>query len=226
MTYQLIIVRENKLNNFFLSVQKNLPSFEICNPALFLKVDEVFNAHKYNTNFIFKAKSNSVLTYFFCRVNTRDQIILNTICKENECTNEIIKHQNKENGDLNLLFFLGLIVTTILSMDLIVSIINLVLNYSRFKKKEKLIYLNAFTAVGSIFGLLNFSILGFKIPFFDSKPILNFPPNVAYFFNEKLTLIFVFFTILVFNYFIFSLIFRTFNKETKTDYKTLEQIKF
>lgn len=218
-------MRENKLNNFFNSVKKNLPSFELVNPALFLPIEDTYNVHRFNTNFIFKVKSHSVLTYFFCRVTNRDQIILNSISKENESSLETIKYLSPDESKSKLSQIIILTIITLLNLDLILMMITYIANYRVMERIGKLRKLNIITVIGSVIGLLNFSVLGFRIPNLYIPSPLPFAPNIGYFNNNLYIMISLFLGFFMITSMIIRFYFNSNKIEEKIDFKTLEELK-
>ncbi len=226
MIYQLIVLRESKLTNFFESVKKNLKSFELCNPSLFVPIEDTYNVHKFNTNYIFKAKNNSVLTYLFCRVNKRDKITLSSICKEIGGNLEDIKHLDIEDSKNKVLDYAIYALLLVINMDILLAIMFYISNFKVFQRTERVRELNIFTFLASCLGLLNFSILGFKIPYIELTPIFPYPLNIGLFNNSIQVLISLIFVIFIVSTLIVRFYFNT-NKiiEQSVDYRTLSDLK-
>jgi hypothetical protein len=213
------------MTNFFESVKKNLKSFELCNPSLFVPLEATYNVHKFNTNYIFKAKSNSVLTYLFCRVSKRDRITLNSICKEIGGTLEDIEYLDVENSKNKILDFVVYGLLLLINLDLILSLLFYIANFRVFQRAQRIYELNIFSIIGACIGLLNFTILGFKIPFIELSPIIPITPNIGFFnstLNVMLSLLFVVFIV---STTVVRFYFNTNSREQSADFKSLLELK-
>jgi hypothetical protein len=185
MIYQIIILRENKINAYFNKLQKNIKTMEICSPAKFVNLSETFSLHKFNSSYLFKVRNNSSLAYFICKISNKEQAVLNTISKEFDVHFENIKHTDRDEVSNMLLFNIGLCVLFLLNLDVLLAMLFYILNFKRFTNINQLYKLNIFTVLASIIGLLNLSVLGISWDWGPSgpSPLLSFPPNIGYWAN-------------------------------------------
>jgi hypothetical protein len=184
MIYQIVIVRENKLNSFLSKIQSNLKSLELCPPHSFLPIEETYNLHKYNSNFVFKVNNSSSLAYFICRVSNREQVVLNSIAKEFDANSETIGGLSSSELGSNLFKNIVLAFLFFINLDLLLAVAFYILNYKRFNELEILTKLNIFCFAAALIGLLNYSILGINFDFINQSSFLSFPPNVGYLTNK------------------------------------------
>jgi hypothetical protein len=181
MIYQILIIRENKLNNFLSKIQSNLKSLELCPPNNFVPIEETYNLHKYNSNFIFKISNNSSLAYFICRVSNREQVVLNSIAKEFDASSESIVGLSSPDAGSNFIKNTVLAFLFFFNLDLLLATAFYILNFKRFVDLEYLTKLNIFCFAAALIGLLNYSILGINFDFVNQIPFLPFAPNIGHF---------------------------------------------
>jgi hypothetical protein len=166
-----------------------------------------------------------VLTYLFCRVNKRDRITLNSICKEIEGTLEDIEYLDVENSKNIILDIAVYILLLIINLDLFLALIFYISNFKVFQRADRVNELNIFSILGACIGLLNFSVLGYKIPFIDLNPLIPIPPNIGFFHNTINVMLSLLFVVFVVSTTIVRFYFNSNSKEQSTDFKSLTELK-
>ncbi len=225
MTYQIIILKETKLNNFFFKIKKNLKTFELCQPNLFLPIEKTYNLHKFNTNFIFKVKNNSPLTYFICRINNREKITLNSVINEFDGSIDTINYIDEVSTKKTVIQYIVLAILFAINMDLLLAVAFYIINFRKFQLVDKVGTLNVFSILAACAGLLNFSVLGIKNNFINLNPLLAFPPNVGYFFKDYLPLGIAFVTVCIISYIFVNLFFGLTKNADDKSFVSLEELK-
>jgi hypothetical protein len=225
MTYQIIILKETKLNNFFFKIKKNLKTFELCQPNLFLPIEKTYNLHKFNTNFIFKVKNNSPLTYFICRINNKEKVTLNSVINEFDGSIETINYRDEVSTKKSIIQYIVLGLLFLINMDLLLAIAFYILNFKKFQTVDKVGTLNVYSILAACAGLLNFSILGVKNSFLNLNPLLSFPPNIGYFFKDYLTIGIGFVVVCSISYIFVHLFFGLTKEVDETTFKSLNDLK-
>ena len=225
MTYQIIILKETKLNNFFFKIKKNLKTFELCQPNLFLPIEQTYNLHKFNTNFIFKVKNNSPLTYFICRINNKEKVTLNTVINEFDGSIETLKYRDEITTKKSIVQYIVLALLFLINMDLLLAITFYVLNFRKFQLQDKIRTLNIFCILAASIGLLNFSILGVKNTIINMTPLLKFPPNFGFVLNEYNHLAVAFVAVCIISYVFVEVFFGKPEDVDKSSFKSLNDLK-
>jgi hypothetical protein len=225
MTYQIIILKESKLNNFFFKIRKNLKTFELCQPSLFLPIEKTYNLHKFNTNFIFKVKNSSPLTYFICRINNKEKVTLNSVINEFDGSIETISYRDEVSTKKTVIQYIVLALLFAINMDLLLAIAFYIINFKKFQLVERVSELNIFAILAACAGLLNFSILGLKLQFINLPSILNFPPNIGYFFKDYISLGIAFLIVCIISYIFINLFFGLTKETDNTSFKSLNDLK-
>lgn len=225
MIYQIVIIRENKLNSFLSKIQSNLKSLELCPPHSFLPIEETYNLHKYNSNFVFKVNNSSSLAYFICRVSNREQVVLNSIAREFDANSETIGGLSSPELGSNLFRNLVLSLLFFINLDLLLAIVFYVLNFKRFSDLEMLTKLNIFCFAAALIGLLNYSILGINLDFVNQPPFLPFAPNIGYLSNKLEIKALYALAVVVFSKLMINLFFQKPKAVSTSGYKNLAEIK-
>jgi hypothetical protein len=225
MTYQIIILKESKLNNFFFKIRKNLKTFELCQPSLFIPIEKTYNLHKFNTNFIFKVKNSSPLTYFICRINNKEKVTLNSVINEFDGSIETINYRDEVSTKKTVIQYIVLALLFLINMDLLLAIAFYIINFKKFQLVDRVGELNIFAILAACAGLLNFSILGIKNNIINLPSILNFPPNIGYFFKDYISLGVAFLIVCIISYIFINLFFGLAKETDNTSFKSLNDLK-
>jgi hypothetical protein len=221
----MIILKEIKLNNFFSKIKENLTSFELCQPANFLPIEKTYNLHKFNSNYIFKVKNNSPLTYLICRVSNKDKVILNTIVNEFDGAVEAIKYKDVNDNKATIFTVLGILFVMAINLDLSLAIAMYITTFKNFAQNDKVNLLNFISILAAAIGLLNLSILGIRFKFINFEPIIPNPPNIGYFTHNYYILGLLAIVVLIITKLIINKVYSINHTPTNHDYKKINELK-
>lgn len=225
MTYQIVITRENKLNLLFQKLKNNVKSLNLYSPKNFVDIEKTFNIHKFNCNNIFKIKNNSDLVYFVCSVNNKDQIILHSLVKEFDSSLEEIESKSKSKSiNIYLKYLLGLFLFFI-NLDFILVLLFYIINYKKFENSNQEKILNLVSFLAGVIGILSLTLIGLKLPFANLNPIINFPINIFFYFDNIIIKLGLAILIIIISKTITDRLIFTNSSQNNQEYQNINQLK-